>query len=881
MLDKNYAPKEIEAKFYQKWEESGAFSCETDSDKPKYCITMPPPNVTGRLHLGHALTFSLQDILARYHRMKGYDVLWQPGTDHAGIATQMIVEKQLLAQNISRVELGREKFLEKVWEWKAHSGDMIIEQLKRLGSSPDWSRLKFTLDPEISDAVKKVFVDLYHQGLAYKDKRLVNWDPVLQTAVSDLETEEKELKGHMYHIRYPLTHGNGYLTVATTRPETLFGDTAVAVHPEDARYKDLVGQTISLPLTTRVIPIIADTYCDPEKGTGAVKITPAHDFNDFEVGARHNLDRITVIDQFAILNENAPSPFQGMDRFMARKAVIHALEEQGLLEKVEDIIHSIPHGDRSGAILEPRLTDQWYVDAATLAKPALKAVEDGQTTYFPKHWENTYFEWLRNIRPWCVSRQIWWGHRIPAWYGPDGHTFVENSQEEAENKALAHYGQKVDLTQETDVLDTWFSSALWPFTTLGWPEKTKELDKYYPTSVLVTGFDIIFFWVARMMMMGMHFMKEVPFSKIYIHALVRDEKGHKMSKTKGNVLDPLNLCDEYGADALRFTLAFLAAPGRDIRISVSKVENSRNFITKLWNASRYAQMSGCVLVEGFDPLKAKHTLNRWIFSEFVLLNEKLEKAMVDFRFNEVANLLYQFVWGTFCDWYLEFTKPLLQTGTLETQEETKAMIAYILKNVYIVMNPVTPHICEELFESLSQKTGELLITTPWPTFNPQDIDYTALGQIQTLIEIITSIRSARSELNVPASKEVPLKIIQPNENIRMICNNFESLVKKLGRLGEISFEEDTIDLKQCSSFVVGDVRFALILADVIDFEAEKQRLSKEIGKLEKEFSGFKAKLNNPDYIANAPEEVVEETQEKAKGTESKIEKLQRSLSLLG
>ena len=610
----------------------------------------------------------------------------------------------------------------------------------------------------------------------------MNWDPVLQTAVSDLETEEKEIKGHLYHIKYPLSNGTGYITVATTRPETLFGDTAVAVHPEDERYQALVGQTISLPLTNRIIPIIADEYCDPEKGTGAVKITPAHDFNDFEVGIRHNLNRITVIDQFAFLNENVPSPFQGMERFVARKAVIQALEEYGLLETTQDITHSVPHGDRSGAILEPRLTDQWYVDAATLAKPALKAVEDGKTTYFPKHWENTYFEWLRNIRPWCVSRQIWWGHRIPAWYGPDGHTFVEDSQEKAEQKALAHYGQKVELTQETDVLDTWFSSALWPFTTLGWPEKTKELEKYYPTSVLVTGFDIIFFWVARMMMMGLHFMKEVPFSKIYIHALVRDEKGHKMSKTKGNVLDPLNLCDEYGADALRFTLAFLAAPGRDVRISVSKVENSRNFITKLWNASRYAQMSQCLLVKEFDPLKAKHTLNRWIFSEFILLNEKLEKAMVDFRFNEVASLLYQFVWGNFCDWYLEFTKPILQTGTFETQDETKAMIAYILKNLYIVMNPIIPHICEELWESLSEGKGSLLITSPWPEFKATDIDQTALLEIQTLIEIITSIRSARSELNVPASKEVPLKIIHPTKNIRSICNIFESLIKKLGRV---------------------------------------------------------------------------------------------------
>lgn len=880
MLDKTYSPKDIESKFYEKWEKSNAFACDVDSNKPKYCITMPPPNVTGRLHLGHALTFTLQDILVRYHRMKGFDVLWQPGTDHAGIATQMVVEKQLLEQGIQRADLGREKFLEKVWEWKAQSGGMIVDQLKRLGASPDWDRIKFTLDPQINEAVKKVFVDLYHEGLIYKDKRLVNWDTVLQTAVSDLETEEKEVKGHLYHIKYPLSDDTGFLIVATTRPETLFGDTAVAVNPKDERYENLVGKTLKLPLTDRLIPIIADDYCDMEKGTGAVKITPAHDFNDFEVGVRHNLERISILDRLAHLNENTPAEFQGLTCAQARKVVVAKLEEQGLLDKVEDIVHTVPHGDRSDTPLEPMLTDQWYVDAVTLAKPALQAVEDGQTTYFPKHWENTYFEWLRNIRPWCVSRQIWWGHRIPAWYGPDGHVFVENSQEEADAKALAHYGKAVILTQETDVLDTWFSSALWPFTTLGWPESTKELEKYYPTSVLITGFDIIFFWVARMMMMGMHFMKQVPFEKIYIHALVRDEKGHKMSKTKGNVLDPLNLCDQYGADALRFTLAFLAAPGRDIRISQAKVESSRNFITKLWNASRYAQMGGCEFDANFDPKNAKHMLNRWIYSEVILLTQKLEKAMNDFRFNDVAALSYQFVWGTFCDWYLEFTKPLLQTGTLEDQAETKLMIAYILKTLYVLMNPLIPHICEELHADFC-KNQELLITQAWPSFDASDVDETALFQIQTVIEIITQIRAARSELNVPASKEVVLKVIAPSAKIQDLCTVFEQLITKLSRLEGIHFETQEIDLKKCSSFVVQDVRFALLLDGIIDFDQEKQRLIKEIGKCEKELTGFEAKLNNPAYLEKAPLEIVEEVKEKALTMQSKIQKLRDSLGLLG
>ncbi len=879
MLDKTYSPKDIESKFYDKWEQSKAFSCDVDSDKPKYCITMPPPNVTGRLHLGHALTFTLQDILVRYHRMKGFDVLWQPGTDHAGIATQMVVEKQLLAQGISRTELGREKFLEKVWEWKAESGGMIVDQLKRLGTSPDWERIKFTLDPQINEAVKKVFVDLHNQGLIYKDKRLVNWDTVLQTAVSDLETEEKEVKGHLYHIKYPLSDNTGFLIVATTRPETLFGDTAVAVNPQDQRYQNLVGKTLRLPLTDRLIPIIADDYCDIEKGTGAVKITPAHDFNDFEVGVRHNLERISILDHTSRLNENTPKEFQGMNCHEARKALTAKLEELELLEKIEDITHTVPHGDRSDTPLEPRLTDQWYVDAATLAKPALKAVEDGETTYFPKHWENTYFEWLRNIRPWCISRQIWWGHRIPAWYGPDGHVFVALSQEEADSKAVAHYGNSVTLTQETDVLDTWFSAALWPFTTLGWPDKTKDLEKYYPTSVLITGFDIIFFWVARMMMMGMHFMKEVPFEKIYIHALVRDEKGHKMSKTKGNVLDPLNLCDQYGADALRFTLAFLAAPGRDIRISEAKVESSRNFITKLWNASRYAQMGGCEFNPDFDPSSAKHMLNRWIYSELILLTQKLEKAMNDFRFNDVAALSYQFVWGTFCDWYLEFTKPLLQTGSNQDQAETKCMIAYILKNLYTLMNPLIPHICEELHADFC-KNQDLLITQPWPSFDEKNIDETALFQIQTIIEIITQIRAARSELNVPASKEVLLKVICPSVQMKELCSDFEALIIKLSRLEGIHFENEQIDLKKYSSFIVGNVRFALLLDGIIDFDQEKQRLIKEIGKCEKELSGFQTKLNNPAYLEKAPTDIVEEVKEKALIMQSKIDKLRDSLNLL-
>ena len=639
---------------------------------------MPPPNVTGSLHMGHGLTFSLQDILIRYHRKTGRDTLWQPGTDHAGIATQMVVERQLAEDGVSRQDLGRSKFLEKVWEWKNESGGTITEQLRSLGSSPDWGREKFTMDPDLSMAVTRVFVELYKQGLIYRDKRLVNWDPKLLTAISDLEVQQVETQGKLWHFKYPIEAGQDeFITVATTRPETMLGDSGIAVHPDDPRYTKFVGKKAVLPLVGRLIPIVADEYSDMEKGSGAVKITPAHDFNDFEVGRRHELELINIFDEKAKLNKNVPEKFVGLDRYEARKIIVAQMEELGLLSLVEDTTHVVPHGDRSQVPLEPWLTDQWYCNAKILAQEPIKAVQDGRTKFVPKNWENTFFEWMKNIQPWCISRQLWWGHQIPAWFGPDGQVFVEETEEAAVAEAKKHYGETVILKRDEDVLDTWFSSALWPFSTLGWPNQTKELKKYYPGEVLVTGFDIIFFWVARMMMMGLHFMKEVPFQTVYIHALVRDEKGQKMSKSKGNVLDPLDLIGKYGSDALRFTLAAMAAQGRDIKLAEGRIEGYRNFATKLWNAARFAQLNSCSYEPAFQPHLVVSKVNKWIISETVQMVRNIETAIASYRFNDAANLIYQFTWATFCDWYLEFTKPLLANSENVLLKETRETTSWV------------------------------------------------------------------------------------------------------------------------------------------------------------------------------------------------------------
>ncbi|MBP2298337.1 valine--tRNA ligase [Azospirillum picis] len=880
MLEKTYRPAEVEEKHYRLWEESGAFAADPQSDGKPYTIMMPPPNVTGSLHMGHALTFTIQDVLTRYNRMRGRDALWQPGTDHAGIATQMVVERNLAKEGKTRHDFGRDAFIDKVWEWKAESGGTITRQLRRLGASPDWPRERFTMDEGLSRAVRKVFVELHRQGLIYKDKRLVNWDPKLHTAISDLEVEQKEIKGNLWHFRYPIDGEEGrFITVATTRPETMLGDTGVAVHPEDDRYKDLIGKMVRLPLVGRLIPIVGDEYADPETGSGAVKITPAHDFNDFEVGKRCGLEQINIMDRDARLNDNVPEAYRGLDRYEARKKVVAELEALELLEKIEPHTHMVPHGDRSGVAIEPWLTDQWYVDAATLAKPAIEAVEAGKTVFVPKQWENTYFEWMRNIQPWCISRQIWWGHQIPAWYGPDGTFFVEESEEEARAAATAHYGKDVELTRDQDVLDTWFSSALWPFSTLGWPDQTPELDRYYPTDVLVTGFDIIFFWVARMMMMGLHFMKDVPFRTVYIHALVRDEKGQKMSKSKGNVIDPLEIIDQYGTDALRFTLSAMAAQGRDIKLAVNRVEGYRNFATKLWNAARYCQMNGCEPVAGYKPVGLTQTVNRWIVGALADAAKKVAESIDAYKFNEAAGAAYQFTWGTFCDWYMEFTKPILAGTDEAAKAETRATTAWVLDQILHILHPLMPFITEELWEQLSPARGNRLISAEWPDFADDIVDPAARDEMDWVVRLISSVRSMRSEMNVPPAAQIELKLKDAGDASLQRLDTHRDLILRMARLASAEPLQGAVP-KSSVQAVLDETTLVLPLEGIVDLDKEKARLSKEIDKLAGEIRKIDAKLSNEQFVAKAPEEVIEEQRDRREAADLARDKLQKALEML-
>ncbi len=911
MIEKTYQPGAVETRIYEAWEKAGAFRAgrpERAKAEP-YCIVIPPPNVTGSLHMGHALNSTLQDILCRFERMRGKDVLWQPGTDHAGIATQAVVERQLMERQESSREMGREAFIERVWEWKAKSGGTIIGQLKRLGASCDWSRERFTLDEGLSRAVLKVFVALYREGLIYKDKRLVNWDPKLKTAISDLEVEQVETKGSLWHIKYPIEGSDAFITVATTRPETMLGDVAVAVHPDNERLKHLIGKTAILPLVGRRIPIIGDDYADPEKGTGAVKITPAHDFNDFEVGKRHNLPLINVLDveghldlkdNAAFLEGVPPSAdldetlaLHGFDRFVARKKIVERLEASGLLDKIETTSHVVPHGDRSGAVVEPFLTDQWYVDAKTLAQPAIKAVRERKTVFVTGQWEATFFNWMDNIQPWCISRQIWWGHQIPAWYGPDGKIFVAESQDDAVADALAHYTEIEEITAEEghdiaadpqrrarfaseylhrddDVLDTWFSSALWPFSTLGWPDETPELKRYYPTSTLVTAFDIIFFWVARMMMMGLHFKKEVPFRDLYIHALVRDASGAKMSKSKGNVIDPLEVIDEYGADALRFTLAALAAQGRDIKLSAQRVEGYRNFATKLWNAARFAEINGCAHDPDFDPHRAKETLNRWIAHETAKAGREVTAAIESYKFNEAASAIYRFVWNVYCDWYLELIKPVLTGPDGAAKKETRAAAAWALDEILKLLHPFMPFISEELWSVTAEhgpQRHHMLALDAWPAHDGLD-DEVAEAEIGWVIDLITAIRSVRVEMNITAATMLPLVLADASPQTAIRAEHWSEFIQRLARVADISFA-DAPPQGAVQLVVRGDVA-ALPLKGVIDLDAERARLAKEMAKCDADIARVDAKLNNPNFVSRAPEEVVEE--EKAKREEAQARK---------
>jgi valyl-tRNA synthetase len=880
MLEKTYRPQEVEARLYQAWEQAGCFKAGAGA-RPgavPFCIAMPPPNVTGTLHIGHALNHSLQDILARFERMRGRDVLWQPGLDHAGIATQLVVERELAKSQTTRQELGREAFIEKVWEWKAQSGGAITQQLRRLGASCDWSRERFTMDEGLSRAVRKVFVTLHQQGLIYKDKRLVNWDPRLETAVSDLEVEMIEVKGHLWHLRYPIEGADDQtIIVATTRPETMLGDSAVAVHPDDPRYKHLIGRHVILPLVGRRIPIVGDDYADPETGSGAVKITPAHDFNDFEVGKRHNLEVIGILDTKGRINDLAPAQYRGLDRADARKKIVADLEAQGALERVDAWTHSVPHDEKTKTVvLEPMLTDQWYCDAKTLAAPAIAAVEDGRMKFVPKNWERIYFEWMRNIQPWCISRQLWWGHRIPAWYGPDGMIFVAEDEAGAQAKAVAHYGATCALVQDEDVLDTWFSSALWPFSTLGWPDQTPELARYYPTTTLVTMFDIIFFWVARMMMMGFHFMGEAPFATTLIHARVTDERGQKMSKTKGNVVDPLELIDEFGADALRFTLAMATAQGRDIRMSGPRVEGYRNFITKLWNAARFVEMNHCARVAGFLPQKASQTINRWILGELSRCEIKVTAALSDHRFNEAASALYNFIWGSYCDWYLEFAKPFLQGEDSPARAETRAMAAHVLDRILVVLHPMAPFVTEELWARTGAgASGSFVMAQAWPETDLGAQDGAADAEIDWVIRLITAIRSVRSEMNVPAGAQIPLLVKAANTQSQARLMQHRDLILRLARLGDIALSDHAPD---GALQILHDEAVAILpVAEFIDVAKERARLSKEVEKARAEIAKVDAKLSNEAFIAKAPEEVVEENRERRAEFEATISRLSEML----
>src|SRR5215467_1169573 len=880
MLDKTYQPAAVEARRYALWEQSGAFACDPDGNKIPYTIMMPPPNVTGSLHIGHALNHTLQDVLVRYQRMRGRDVLWQPGTDHAGIATEIVVADQLSAQGQAKRDLGRERFVARVWEWKEQSGGTITRQLRRLGASPDWRRERFTMDPGLAAAVRRVFVQLFRQGLIYRDKRLVNWDPVMHTVISDLEVDNRETKGSLWHVRYPVVELPGrFIVVATTRPETMLGDTGVAVHPDDARYSDLVGKSVRLPLADRLIPIVADEHADPETGSGAVKITPAHDFNDFEVGSRHSLPLINIFDQDARLNEAVPARYRGLDRFAARERVVADLAAAGLIDKVEDHTMMVPHHDRSGVVIEPWLTDQWYCNARVLAAPALAAVEDGRTRFVPRQWENTFFDWMRNIQPWCISRQLWWGHQIPAWYGPDGAVFVAETEEEAQQLATAQYGQGVELRRDPDVLDTWFSSALWPFSTLGWPDRTRELARYYPTDVLVTGFDIIFFWVARMMMMGLRFMGEVPFRTVYIHALVRDVRGQKMSKSRGNIIDPLELIDRYGCDALRFTLAALAAPERDIKLSENRVEGYRNFVTKLWNAARYAQMTGCAPARDFDPANCRLTVNQWIVAAVSDCAAAVSAALDAYRFDEAASRLYQFVWGTFCDWYLEFTKPILQSAETAARAETRAAVAWTLGRILHLLHPVMPFVTEEVWEHLAGSLGGMLITAAWPDFEHDPADPTAAAEMEWVVQAISAIRALRAEMSVSPGARVAL-LIKDAEPIAK--ERIERHREHFVRLARAERFETVETLPPGGVQVVIDgATLILGLGEVVDLGRERERLGREIGKLDDELAKIAAKLGNPNFLAKARPEIVEEQRERQADASRDRDRLKAAYDRLG
>jgi len=912
-MDKTFQPADIESRWYQKWESSGYF--QPQGGEKAYSIMIPPPNVTGSLHMGHGFQEAIMDALIRYHRMSGFNTLWQPGTDHAGIATQMVVERQLAAQGIDRHELGREQFVDKIWQWKEQSGGNITRQLRRLGASLDWSRERFTMDEGLSKAVQEVFIRLYGEGLIYRGQRLVNWDPALHTAVSDLEVLSEEEQGHLWHFKYPLSSGEGCLVVATTRPETMLGDTAVAVHPEDERYAHLIGQTIALPLTDRKIPIIADDYVDREFGTGCVKITPAHDFNDYEMGKRHGLDMINILDDNAAINTHAPAAYAGLDRFEARKRVVADLEQQGLLDKIEPHTLKVPRGDRSGVVIEPYLTNQWYVDAKSLAGPAIEAVENGDIQFVPKQWENTYFSWMRDIQDWCISRQLWWGHRIPAWYDDAGNFYV--GKDEAQVREQNQLPADLNLRQDEDVLDTWFSSALWTFSTLGWPDDTEELATFHPSSVLVTGFDIIFFWVARMIMMAVHFRQEVPFHTVYVHGLVRDAEGQKMSKSKGNVLDPIDLIDgidletlvdkrtagmmqpqlaakiekatrkhypdgieSYGTDALRFPYYSLASTGRDIRFDIGRIEGFRNFCNKIWNAARYVMMNceeqDCDAADNGDVELS--LADRWIISELQQTEAAVAKAMASYRFDHATQALYEFIWNQYCDWYLELSKPVLwdDDASAAAQRGTRRTLIRVLETSLRLLHPFMPYITEEIWQTvapLAGKSGPTIMLQPYPLCDDKGVDSAANADIEWLKGVIVGVRNIRGEMNIPPGKALTVILRNAGESDKSKLERNAASLKKLARLEDIRPLAEGEEAPIAATALVDQLEILVPMADLIDKDAELQRLAKEIEKLEKDLQRIEGKLGNPAFVDKAPEPVVAKEREKLRAQQQTLAKL--------
>ena len=872
-LSKFFNFLEDENKIYINWEKSDSFKFK--KNKEAYSIMMPPPNVTGSLHMGHALTFTIQDILIRYHRMQGKEVLWQAGTDHAGIATQMVVERKLSEEGLDRRTLGREQFIEKVWEWKEESGGSINNQLRRLGASADWSRERFTMDKGLSEAVKKVFVDLYNDGIIYRDKRLVNWDPKLLTAISDLEVEQKEQEGSLWHIKYPIDQDN-YIVVATTRPETMLGDSAVAVHPEDSRYKDLIGKHCNLPLVEKTIPIIADEYADPEKGSGAVKITPAHDFNDFEVGKRHQLEFINIFDQFAKINENAPSKYQGLDRFEARQLILEELQGLGLLIKEEKQDMVVPYGDRSGVVIEPWLTDQWFCNAKKLSIDPIKSVKEGKTNFVPKNWENTFFNWMENIQPWCISRQLWWGHQIPAWYGPDKKCFVALSIDDANLKAKKHYGKETELIQDEDVLDTWFSSALWTFSTLDWPNKTYELERFYPGNVLVTGFDIIFFWVARMMMMGSYFMKQTPFKDVYIHPLIRDEKGQKMSKSKGNIIDPLVLLDKYGADTLRFTLTALLNPGRDVKLAEDRVKGYKSFTNKIWNAANFLNINDVTFIDSLDNNKISLDTSKWILKEYENVQAEYFKNIEKYQFHEIASLIYHFTWHTFCDWYIEFIKSDFAND--EKSEETKKVSGWIFIQILKLLHPIMPFITEKLWLSLVDSQS-FLMSQNFTKISFDNSFNDSNKYTKKVIEMMTALRNLRANLNISYKNEIEIFVDTKNEDLKKFISNYQNEFKRLIKTKSIKFEQ--VSSQKKSAFIVlNEITILIPLEGIVDTEKEKSKLNDKKNIYSKKLKVVLDKLNNKAFIDKAPDNVIENFKIQEKEINSSIEKIDEIINTI-